>query len=360
MQVGVLGATGRVAKGVLKVLDRKGVQVMAFYRNPEKASEMLREFQSERIRFVRLDLEDSEALEKACGECELLINCAGPASEIMDRIAVCCLKKAKRYVDVAGGKALKQKIEQSGALGNGGICVLGAGIYPGLTEVFSSAVARRHPSIKELKTYFYGNSPLSETAAYDIVAGMEGASGGMSYVNDGVVKKISGTGTKEGRKPSPFDRLVTMPVLGDEFFEMACREKIPEAYFYHSFPNDKALMDFAMIKVMQKYKTRDQKLESAKLIQRMFFRPDEKCEVALLAEYSCNGESDRSGWLRLWSDEDWSMITGYVAGLAAMELMETEKKVQGVFYLAEVADTEKMLDQLGEFCRIVMEQGPAR
>lgn len=354
MRIGVFGATGRVGKGVLKVLEREKFQVTAFYRNPVKARE-LQDFQSEKFKISRLDLEDSEALDEACEECDLLINCAGPSDEIKDRIAVRCIEKGKKYLDVAGGKVLKEKIEQNMTVGNNCCCVLGAGIYPGLTEVFAAAVARKYPSLKELKLYFYGNSPLSETAAYDIVAGMEDSSGGMCYVKDGKAVKISGIEKMGGEKQPPFDHLVTMPVLGDEFREMAFKEKIPEACFFHSFSDNKELMDFVMIKAMQKYRTKEGKAESAKLIQQTFYSPEKRREVILLAEYVCEGEE--RGWIRLWSDEDWSLITGYVAAFAATELIRSEKAPIGVFYLEEIIDAEKLLESLSLICKFVVERG---
>ncbi len=352
MRIGVFGATGRVGRGALKALSREEFQVTAFCRNSEKATRQP-ELTSENFRISQMDLSDPDALDEACEECDLLINCAGPASEILDRIAVKCMEKGKTYVDVAGGKMLREKIERNGKASENCCCVLGAGIYPGLTEVFAAAVARKRPSLKELKLYFYGNSPLSETAAYDIVAGMEDSSGGMSYVKNGEAVKMTGTEKGSGEKQPPFDHLVTMPVLGEEFREMARKEGIPEAYFYHSFSDNKALMDFVMIKAMQKYKTKEQKSESAKIIQRTFYRPEEPQEVVLLAEYAFEGAE--RGQIRLWSDEDWSMITGYVAGLAATQLLRSKNPPKGVYYLAEVMDAASMLEDLSLLCRVTVE-----
>ena len=104
MRIGVFGATGCVGKGVLKVLEREKFQVTAFYRNPVKARE-LQDFQSEKFKISRLDLEDPEALDEACEECDLLINCAGPSDEIKDRIAVRCIEKGKKYLQ----KSLRNK-----------------------------------------------------------------------------------------------------------------------------------------------------------------------------------------------------------------------------------------------------------
>lgn len=141
MRIGVFGATGEVGKGVLKVLAQEKYQVTAYYRTPRKAYELKRIYYP-KIDFEQIDLQRMESIELACEKCDILINCAGPASEILDRIACVCIQKRKLYVDVAGGRTLRQKIELDYKTYNRGCCVLGAGIYPGLTEVFASAIAK--------------------------------------------------------------------------------------------------------------------------------------------------------------------------------------------------------------------------
>lgn len=356
MRIGVFGATGEVGKGVLKVLAQEKYQVIAYYRTPRKAYELKRIYYP-KIDFEQIDLQRMESIELACEKCDILINCAGPASEILDRIACVCIQKRKLYVDVAGGRTLRQKIELDYKTYNRGCCVLGAGIYPGLTEVFASAIAKSQSFLKELRMYFYGNSSLSENAAYDIVAGMTESASGMSYLRDGKVLKTTGNEIKDLKAKAPFDELVIMPVLNSEFCEMVFKRKIPTAYFYQSFFNEKALMDFIMIKALEKYKTVEQKKESAKKIQELLYSPSKDREIILLVEYITTEKKGSKKWVQFWSDEDWSLMTGYVAGLVATEMAKKMHTVQGVFYLGEMENVEKILERLTSFCKITISKG---
>ena len=352
MKIGVLGATGHVGKGALRVLDKTDHKISAYYHSPQKAEVMKAEF-SDKVIFKHIDIYDEELLNGACGECDMIINCTGPSGKIMNRIAVLCMKENKIYIDVSGGKKLKQMMETEFSFGKNGTCVLGAGIYPGLTEILAGYIVQKNPQLQELKLYFYGNSPLSEIAAYDIVAGMEESNGGMSYVRNGKITKLAGVGTNEGNKIAPFDKLITMPVLSDEFYSLVCKKKIPKAYFYHSFQNDKALMDFIMIKAMEQYKTEEQKKASATKIQQLFFCKDRPKEVCIIVEYKID---DSIHYFKLESEEDWSLITGYVAGLTAVFLAGAENIHNGVNYVAEVVEPEEIIRSINKICQIHMDE----
>lgn len=349
MRIGVIGATGHVGAGALRALEKENHDVTAFYYTPEKAELLKKQFPG-KIRYEYLDVQDELLLSETCEKCDILINCAGPSSKLQDSIAICCVRAGKMYIDVAGGKNLRHKTEDDCSMYPGGSVILGAGIYPGLTEIAGAAIAEKTASLKKLKIFFHGNSTLSYAAAYDIVSGMEESGDGMSYLKNGIITRISGDDKET--KPVPFDQLVTIPVLGDEYVEMAKKKGVPEAYFYHSFSDDKAMMDFIMIKALKQYETEDGKRKAAEKVQKLLYRPDEAREVIIAARYTYADPTEETGNFCMKSHEDWSLITGYIAGLTALELADKSSALQGVHYVSEVTNPARMVERLRDLCDI--------
>ncbi len=340
MKIGIFGATGNVGKGAVAALCKEDdVSIVLYGRNKNN----FKEEQKNNISCKELDINDKAKLNREIEEVDLTINCVGPSSIVQDSIAALCLEKGKKYVDVSGGKRLKEIIESDYKVYEKGCCILGAGIYPGLTELIVKAAYEKYEDLDELKLYFYGNSPLSFNAAYDIVDGMKNAGGGMSFVRNGrEVKILKPQSNKSGN--TFFKGRTLMPIVGDEFLDVCKRTGIGKAYFYHSFENEKELMDFVMIKANEQYKTDEEMRQSSNLIQDMFFKDDRPKEVKILLELMNDDESISKEYSFLL---DWSIVTGLVAGYAAMDILK--KEVSGVHYLSQVVNANNILEKILNF-----------
>ena len=86
--IGILGASGHVGCGAMDVLLGKR-KVLAGCRRPEQVCHT-------GIRTRKVDLRDPLQLEQYVEDCELVINCAGPAAEVLDKVGKECVKKRRK------------------------------------------------------------------------------------------------------------------------------------------------------------------------------------------------------------------------------------------------------------------------
>lgn len=346
MRIGVLGGSGSVGMGaVCAVCENGRHEVFLGYRNENKVR------QSELAECVvprQVEVFNEASLGEFCQDCDVVINCTGPASVIKDTVGRTCMKLGVPCVDVSGGSMLKTALAECLKSYPGGSCVIGAGIYPGLTELFADYAVRSNDRTKELKLYFRGNSRLSFVGAYDIVAGMERREGaGMSFCHNGRVEKITEKMETALTMPDGSESVSLLPVLGEEFCKAAEKNQVEKAYFYHTFSDGETMMQFLMIRALEQYKTEEQKAQSAEKIRKLFFTPERQEGVTLIADstFLQNGEIQKKRKV-LTCQEDWNTLTGYVAGYTAIELCGNKEKSTGVYYAAEAVDSEKIIDAL--------------
>ena len=55
---------------------------------------------------IKLDVEDSLALQAFCSGCRVIVNCAGPSCHIRDRVARAAFRAGADYVDPGGDEPL--------------------------------------------------------------------------------------------------------------------------------------------------------------------------------------------------------------------------------------------------------------
>ena len=81
-KIGVLGASGTVGFLVCELLQER-YEIIGGCRRKNKKFETLKHFVWQEV-----DLYDEESLESFCQKCEVVVNCAGPAGSIKDRVAL--------------------------------------------------------------------------------------------------------------------------------------------------------------------------------------------------------------------------------------------------------------------------------
>jgi Saccharopine dehydrogenase NADP binding domain len=124
---------------------------------------------------VGVDVCDPRSLEEFCANCSVVVNCAGPVSELRDTVAQAALRARSHYVDVAGlGLVREGMIAHDQEFCNLGLaCVVSAGWLPGMTELlpaYSLAVSRaRMNAIHSVTVYSGDSGKWSDSAMRDIV-----------------------------------------------------------------------------------------------------------------------------------------------------------------------------------------------
>lgn len=351
--IGILGATGVVGGAALAtMLTATGHRVLLGGRNPEKLRGLLAGSE-DRGNFWEVDVFDASRLADFCSRCDIVINCAGPAKQVLDKVAVACLEKGIHYVDVSGDEHLyrllltrKAEIEAKGLR-----FVISAGVYPGLSEIFPSYIAEEElDSTEQLELFFAGQGDFSLNAAYDIVCSIEEDTGyGMSYCRDGEVRKIDGPFHKSCMLPQPAGKRDTYPVLTEEFCRMAHAREIRAAYFYNSYQHSGILNQFVMIKALQQYKTEEQKQHSAKLLLQQFAAKKPNVDDYTMFHLHADGLRDGAP-VRLTATllyrGDWNRLSGIVAATVAQLVTEEADKKAGCCYVSEGVSQAALIQAL--------------
>ncbi|MFS0554777.1 saccharopine dehydrogenase family protein [Brevibacillus sp. 179-C9.3 HS] len=354
-KIGILGATGVVGSAAVHtILSRTNHQIVLGGRNPGKLSELFPGME-DRLECLQVDVFAEEELDDFCGRCDLVINCAGPSKQIVDKVADGCLKHAIHYVDVSGDEHLyqqlltrKQEIEEKGLS-----FIISAGVYPGLSEVFPAYVAEKDlDEIDLLEVFFAGQGSFSLNAAYDIVCSIEEDTGwGMYYCKQGEVKKIDGPFHRNYTFPHPAGKRDTYPVMTREFSQMASHHHIASAYFYNSYQSNAILNQFVMIKALQQYKTEEQKKASARLLLEQFETNKQGVEDFTMFHLHATGSRDGEKVRvvsTLYYPSDWNRLSGIIAATVAHLITEENNSQAGCFFVAEGVSATYLIDALRE------------
>lgn len=130
---------------------------------------------------VDVDVDDAGALARFVGGCAVIVNCAGPAIAIGDRVARAAFAAGADYVDAADHGALAAALADRP---QARIAAIGAGFLPGLSALLPRLLAAEHPGRRrQLVGWCGGLGRFTPTAALDYLAGL--TSGGAAKWQDG-------------------------------------------------------------------------------------------------------------------------------------------------------------------------------
>ncbi|WP_329008634.1 saccharopine dehydrogenase NADP-binding domain-containing protein [Micromonospora rifamycinica] len=122
-----------------------------------------------------LDLADTDALQRFCAGCDVVLNCAGPAHLVEDRVARAALATGADYVDAAGDDVLWEQVR---ALVTGAperTAVISAGMMPGLSALLPRHLAATGSAPpRAVLGYLGGRDRFTATAAADYLRVGEG------------------------------------------------------------------------------------------------------------------------------------------------------------------------------------------
>lgn len=351
MVIGVLGATGLVGKGAVEVLlQQKDIDILIGCRNAEKAKNIYGNEIEKNI--FEVDLFDCDKLKEFCSRCNIIINCAGPSAKVLNIVADVCIDLGKDYIDVSGDKDIYDNLikRKRDVIDKNVLCLIGAGAYPGLTEIFPSFVANEYfDKVETIKEFFAGCGEFSENAAYDIVASIEKKQGyGMCYCKEGKIEKIKENLYTSYKLPDPAGELDVYPVISDEFLRGISKSNIKNAYFYNTYPNKDVLMQFITIKMMQQYKTEEEKRKSAKALSQKYSSGNlEYTMYSILASGIKNNEK-LDIQISLYYKDNWNKLTGIVAAGTALLICNDNKK-SGYYYASDIIKEDLLIKYLIDY-----------
>ncbi|WP_233579480.1 saccharopine dehydrogenase NADP-binding domain-containing protein [Verrucosispora sp. FIM060022] len=176
--VGVVGAAGAVGSVAVTELHRRGrhtLRLAGRRRAPldALAGGLTATGSAPTVEVV--DLDDADALHRFCAGCDVVLNCAGPAYLVEDRVARVALAAGADYVDAAGDDVLWEQVRALLAGAPERTAVISAGMMPGLSALLPRHLAAALPQPpRALLGYLGGRDRFTATAAADYLRVGEG------------------------------------------------------------------------------------------------------------------------------------------------------------------------------------------
>lgn len=357
--IGIIGATGTLGKKVTYTLLKRGSYSLYLgIRNIEKAKSILGEEVVKKYG-CKLDIYQQNQLKEFCSKCDYIINCVGPSSVIKDSVARMCLDACTNYVDIGGGISLYKLIArmEKEICDKKLIFLIGAGVYPGLSEIFPRFLSRRMSQIDIYEEFFAGIGNFSQNAAYDIVCGISEENGsGMAWIDEGMIKK-GGNLHHSYLFPEPLGKLDTYPVISEEFLITIKKCEISKAYFYNTYPSKDIFNQFIKIGALRLYRTEEEKINSAHALIKAYSKIEENKKAYTMFYIRCKGYLERKyGWLTtIFSyNGNWNDLSGIVAGKLVELIIEQPEKKVGCYFASQTVDSEKIIKELKEDTNITI------
>lgn len=164
-RVGLLGASGHVGRELVGYLrsETNAQLSLAARRIPAQ-----REESGRAVTWHAVDLYDEAALYAFCKGVDVVVNCAGPSAQVVDRVLRAALAADKPYLDPGGYEPLLARV---GALSvEPSVPVLiNAGLLPGLSGLYPKWIALGDSDPTGMEVFYAGTDAWSAASAWDIV-----------------------------------------------------------------------------------------------------------------------------------------------------------------------------------------------
>src|SRR5262249_35206158 len=173
--VGASGGVGRVVAESLAAAERATPALLLGGRDLAPAQALATELGGG-AQAAACDVFDTASLAGFCERADVVVNCAGPYTRVLDRVARAAHAAGAHYVDPGGGAATHRRLEPPApeiAAGSRSF-VLNAGLIEGGTGLiawYASAVAEAaFDEVSSLDLYFGDVEEWSPAASEDILA----------------------------------------------------------------------------------------------------------------------------------------------------------------------------------------------
>jgi hypothetical protein len=242
--VGVLGGAGAVGRTAVERLRGFGLPVRVGGRDLARASEVARTFAADA---VAVDLFDDASLAAFCAGCSVVLNCAGPSYQVLDRVARAAVEAGAGYVDAAGDAVAVDALAQDppAALARHP-AVFSAGLMPGLSGLLPRLLLDGSP-VARLDVYVGGSVEISPASAVDALLTRGPRFGhALAMWRDGQVAPHSLAPLRSITLPGFHGRVHAVPFLSTEMIALASAAGLTELRNYTVYATDNLPQAFAM------------------------------------------------------------------------------------------------------------------
>lgn len=138
----VLGAYGRVGTEVIiNLLKTTDTNITLASRKPRSIPEKIDASYQKRIGAIRLDATNSDQLQQACANKDLIISCIGPSGIVGDQVALICKNNNIPLVDAGGYDPVLHSLEKAEQTDPSTVpLIINVGLLPGLSGMFPKYV----------------------------------------------------------------------------------------------------------------------------------------------------------------------------------------------------------------------------
>jgi Saccharopine dehydrogenase NADP binding domain len=237
-RVGILGGYGGVGRVAAVRLHSWGVRRQRIGgRHPERALPLIAKTAGGEAEAV--DADDPGSLARFCEGCAVVVNCAGPSSHLLDRVARAALAAGADYVDAGGDDAVYDRLADRDLARGGRTVQLSAGMVPGLSGLLPRHLAATFDRVTRLTAYVGGRGRMTATAAADYLAASGGGSGAsLASWTRGARVPLSLTPLRGVELPFFGSGLTAYPYLSKETERLASDLGISEVRWYTVFDGE--------------------------------------------------------------------------------------------------------------------------
>ncbi|MEV4339073.1 saccharopine dehydrogenase NADP-binding domain-containing protein [Streptomyces sp. NPDC049590] len=226
--IGILGAYGAVGAVAARRLAAEGrFRLRLGGRDPEPARRLAAEL-GPPARSQEVDARDGQSLAAFAAGCRVVLNCAGPAYVLLDRVRRAAFAAGADYVDVMDAGA-------DPAPAGPRTAVLSAGLVPGLSGLLPGLLADGVDRPLRFSGGYAGLGALTHTGAVDYLLSLDRGFGvPMALWRGGVVPRALRT-DDDVRVPGLPRPVTAVPFLTAEVAERARALGLEEARWYNAF-----------------------------------------------------------------------------------------------------------------------------
>ncbi|MGW0915201.1 saccharopine dehydrogenase NADP-binding domain-containing protein [Streptomyces sp. NPDC002784] len=342
----VLGGYGAVGSAALRVLAerRPGATVRIGGRHEGQAATLLGEL-GLRGEAMPVDLHDGRSLAAFCQGARLVLNCAGPSYQVLDRVAWAALAAGAAYVDPGGDEPVFEALHRPGTFT--GTAVLTAGMQPGLTGLLPRLLARSMSHPRTLTAYVGTMDRLTPAGAADYLLSLGGSYGVAQAAIRGGVRVERELEPRSGIEPPYAGRRVdAYPYLSFEAEQVAAECGLSDVDWFNVFEGGAHMMSClsrlqgAMRGESDLGRAADELTRAAALD--LFGK--EPFQLMLFEVTGSHGGEPATRGLALRGNDTYA-LTGLTAALAALDVLDG-RIGPGIHFAATVLDSGTVLEAL--------------
>ncbi|WP_406724090.1 saccharopine dehydrogenase NADP-binding domain-containing protein [Streptomyces sp. GD-15H] len=346
VDLAVLGGYGAVGAAALRTVAerRPGATVRIGGRHEAQAAALLGKL-GLRGEARPVDVHDGRSLAGFCRDARLVLNCAGPSYQILDRVAWAALAAGAAYVDPGGDEPVFDALHRPGTFT--GTAVLTAGMQPGLTGLLPRHLIRSMSHPRALTAYVGTMDRLTPAGAADYLLSLGGSYGeAQAAIRNGIRVERELEPRSGIEPPYAGRRLDAYPYLSFEAEQVATEFGLSDVDWFNVFEGGAHMMSClsrlqgAMRGESDLTRAADELTRAAALD---LFGKEPFQLMLFEVTGSHKGEpAARSLALR---GKDTYALTGLVAALAALDVLDG-RIGPGIHFAATGLDSGAMLDAL--------------